>query len=413
MRQAPQPPPLRTFRPKKGLPRSAKTLVERFRGPRIEQKSSTAVLAYSGGDHLLKGLPTLLLSPNERLSKAQLDQYLLAGYRTIGQQLYTCDFIRTEQDEVYGCVQVRLPVQDLKLKYKQRRMLRRLGQRFEVKINPVTEVTREMREVNRRYMNTHPDKSRPDLEFHVGYYPEKRFIDTQQVEVYDRGKLIAFSFFDAGHRCMYSKAGIYNTAYQKESLGIYTMLLEIEWARENGVEYYHPGYVSCSYTMFNYKLRLGPMEYRDPRNGQWIPLPDNDPSFPPDPLELHRDAMLKLAAALRRVGVRSHIKEYPSFTARFYYPNHGGNLVDAPMVLQLDDGIPAGRLTLVNYDHFKGGYTLFNPGLSSLTDIKLQPFGPSGVRRYPRPVPVEIIHADNVDLQTVIDICEIYDGYEV
>ncbi len=350
-------------------------------------------------------MPTLLLNLTEHLDGEQLDKFLTAGWRPIGQQLYTCDFIRTEEDDLFGCVQLRMPLKHHTFKRKQRRLLRKNAELFRYEVLPATDITREMREVNRRYIERNPDKSRPDLEFHVGYYSEKRFINTRQVNVYVKDKLVAFSYFDAGTRCLYSKAGIYDPAYKEYSLGIYTMLLELEWARRNDYHYYHPGYISLGFPVFNYKLRLGEMEYRDCRTGDWHPLPENDPGVPPDPLALHHRAMDALVSGLRSSNITARVKEYPSFTARFYYPGHGGGLVDAPLVCQLEGGIPAGRLTLVSYNHQTLEYTVFNPGLSSLTDIKLQPVGPSGVTRYPRPVPVEIVHLVTDDVREVAALC--------
>ena len=348
-------------------------------------------------------MPTLLLNLQERLPGAKLDEFLTGGWRPVGQQIYTCDFIRTEWDELFGCIQLRLPLEDFKFKRKQRRLLRRNAELFTYRVQPAIGVSREMREVNRRYMQVNPDKSRSDLEFHVGYYPEKRFIDTHQIEVYRGDELVAFSYFDVGKRCVYSKTGIYDPALKDFSLGNYTMLLEIQWAIDNGIAYYHPGYFSSDYPVFNYKLRLGTMQYRDCQTGAWQELPNNDPEGPADPLHLHQAAQYRLSYALGREGVKTRIKEYPSFTARFYYPGHGGGLVDAPYVCQLQGGIPEGRVTLVTWDHTTEEYTVFNPGLSSLTDIKLQPVSQHGVTRYPRPVPVEIIHTVTASLEEVRD----------
>lgn len=350
-------------------------------------------------------MATLLLNLQERLPGTKLDEFLTEGWRPVGQQLYTCDFIRTEWDELFGCVQIRLPLQGFKFKRKQRRLLRQNGECFEVKIGPAQTVSREMREVNRKYIQANPDRSRPDLEFHVGYYPEKRFIDTRQIEVFHDGNLVAFSYFDVGEKCLYSKAGIYDPAYKSYSLGIYTMLLEVEWAIANDFHYYHPGYVAVDFPVFDYKLRLGAMEYRNCQCGTWSELPHNDQTFPADPLHLHQAAMTKLAEELNRRGFATRIKEYPSFTARFYYPGHGGGLVDAPLVCQIEEGIPAGWNTLVTYDHHTEAYTVFNPGLSSLTDIKLQPIGPSGMSRYPRPVPIEITHTTTTSIAEICELC--------
>ncbi|MCB9293514.1 MAG: GNAT family N-acetyltransferase [Lewinellaceae bacterium] len=81
-------------------------------------------------------------------------------------------------------------------------------------------------------------------------------LDTREVEIYDGANLAAFSFFDVGRQSMYSKQGIYDPAYQKYSLGFFTMLVEIGYALERGCEYYYPGYVVPGNQEFDYKHRV-------------------------------------------------------------------------------------------------------------------------------------------------------------
>jgi arginine-tRNA-protein transferase len=97
--------------------------------------------------------------------------------------------------------------------------------------------------------------------------------DTYEIAVYDGDKLVAVSFFDLGLKSVASILGLYDHDYQKYSLGSYTMLLEIEYAKANGFTCYYPGYVVLSNKgyIFDYKLRLANLEYRNIL-GEWKPI---------------------------------------------------------------------------------------------------------------------------------------------
>ena len=47
----------------------------------------------------------------------------------------------------------------------------------------------------------------------------------------------------------------------------------IEWALERGMDYYYPGYVVPGFEEFDYKHRVGELEYLDIRRRAWRPFP--------------------------------------------------------------------------------------------------------------------------------------------
>ena len=85
--------------------------------------------------------------------------------------------------------------------------------------------------------------------------------------------LIGFSFFDVGITSIASIIGIFNQSYAKYSIGIYTMLIEIEYAKSMELKYYYPGYVAYEPSQFNYKLRLADaFDFYDWYSKRWIPF---------------------------------------------------------------------------------------------------------------------------------------------
>jgi arginine-tRNA-protein transferase len=55
------------------------------------------------------------------------------------------------------------------------------------------------------------------------------------------------------------------------SLGILTMLKEIEYATMNGMKYYYPGYAYQTPSMYDYKKRFSALESYD-WSGTWSPF---------------------------------------------------------------------------------------------------------------------------------------------
>lgn len=336
-------------------------------------------------------MPTLLHSPDAPLLPEELDAYLTNGWRPTGQSLYTSDFLRTDDDALYGCLQLRLPLAEFSFKKRHRRLLRKNDQLFRVVIEKATLPDAEMLAVNKAYLKLHPQKSTENLGFHVVGERFLAALNTQVTKVYVGKKMIGFSYFDVGKKCLYSKAGIYDPAFKDYSLGIYTMLLEIRWALDNGYAFYHPGYFAPAYPIFNYKLKFGPVEYRDPISLSWQPLTAAPENHPQDPYRLVEDKLIDLQKAFRTADISARLLEYPSYTARFYYANSNLNendLLDGPLLLAIkDDSLP--DELVVTYHLSRQQYQCFETARSGMRDFKLRPLSPvNGRARFGRPAAI-------------------------
>lgn len=320
-------------------------------------------------------MPTLIHHYDSRLPPSELDRYLTSGWRPAGQAVYTADYLRTDENELYGCIQVRLPLADFTFKKRHRKLLRRNDSRFRVTYEKAVEPDEEILELNRRYMVLHPDKTREHLEIHVSGEYGKQALDTRIVRVYEGEKLVAFSYFDVGERAAYSKAGIYDPGYAKFSLGIYTMLLEINWLTDQGYAYYHPGYVVPGYSLFDYKLQFGAMQYRQLLTGKWLTF---DPKQPEDPFNICLEALEKLQKMLPD-GHRE-LYEYPSFTARYHHSEAAAELLDAALLLQVFSSIFGNRYIVIFNPH-QLRYELLETKESHLRDLSLHSENSGGRRR--------------------------------
>lgn len=339
-------------------------------------------------------MPTLLHHPDFPLTPAQLDEYLTAGWRPTGQSIYTADYLRTDEDAIYGCLQLRVPLQGFTFKKRHRKLLRKNGALFSIVVQKASIPDEEMQAVNRRYLEVNPDKSQENLAFHIIGDRMLPVLNTWETRVYLKKKLIAFSYFDVGQQCLYSKAGIYDPAFGDYSLGTYTMLLELEWALAKGFRYYHPGYYSPSYPVFNYKLNFGPTEYRDPASSNWSLLKGEPSGHPADPYFQVGQKLNELITAFAHAGVTARLLEYPSFTARYYYANSDMNpndLLDGALLVEpYGPSIPEEHV--ITYNLMEKAYICYETSWAGMQDFKLLPVSPvNGRARYNCPVAVHSV----------------------
>lgn len=334
-------------------------------------------------------MPTLLHHPNLPFPPSELDRYLTNGWRPTGQSVYSSDYLRTETDAVYGCLQLRLPLADYVPKKRHRKLLRKNDQLFRVEIQRAGLPDIEQLQVNEAYLKVNPEKSTENLSFHVVGDQFMKVLDTWETRVYVKNKLIGFSYFDAGERCLYAKAGIYDPDFGDYSLGTYTMLLELDWAKANGYAYYHPGYFAPAYPIFNYKLAYGPTEYRDPATGNWQLLTGEPVNHPADPYRKCEKALELLIADFARTGHKARLLEYPSFTARYFYANSDrdqNSLLDGALLVQ-PVGAAFPEEIVITYDLENKTYVCYETSWSGMQDFKLLPKSPANGRaRLDRPL---------------------------
>jgi leucyl-tRNA---protein transferase len=89
-----------------------------------------------------------------------------------------------------------------------------------------------------------------------------------ETAVYEQEKLLAKSFFDVGADSISSVYGIFEPEITERSLGILTMLLEIDFAIKNGKKFYYHGYAYEGNSFYDYKKRFRALERFD-WQGNW------------------------------------------------------------------------------------------------------------------------------------------------
>lgn len=195
-----------------------------------------------------------------------LDVYLSKGWFRSGQLISTTHSLSLE-GKLYYPVRTRLPLKGYTFRKSLRKIWRK-NQHFKV-ICQKAEITDEQEALYQKFIVRFDSYIAPTLQESLLDFETTSIYDTYEMAIYAEDKLIAVSFFDVGEVAMASIMGVFDPEYGKYSLGIYTMLLEINFGRINNFDYYYPGYVIPGYPKFDYKLRIGAVEFYDTENDIW------------------------------------------------------------------------------------------------------------------------------------------------
>jgi arginyl-tRNA--protein-N-Asp/Glu arginylyltransferase len=96
--------------------------------------------------------------------------------------------------------------------------------------------------------------------------------ETMECCVFLEGRLIACSFFDETEKVCYSTLAFYDPAEIHRSLGIFTLIAEIEYGMARGKSYHHPGHAHYENTKYDYKKRFSNAECFDWETQTWMEL---------------------------------------------------------------------------------------------------------------------------------------------
>ncbi len=206
------------------------------------------------------------------LSPKRLDKYLASGWFRSGEMLYRSKII-SWHGEVASVINIRLNLRYHTLSKRLRKVLRKNRELFRTEIVVPSDDFFETGEeaLYQQHKNRFHGFVFSSLsEFFYNTSSIWSIFDTLQIKVFDGDKLVATSFFDKGANSIASIMGLFDPEYSKYSLGIYTMLEEMEYMRETQRQFYYPGYLLDIPSMLDYKLSFGNVEFYD-WEGRWLP----------------------------------------------------------------------------------------------------------------------------------------------
>lgn len=284
----------------------------------------------------------------------ELDAYLSEGWYRMGQTIFTTHFL-CFGEVFYSAIWVRLPLRDYRFRKSLRKIVRRNDRKFETFFRKAF-LDPEKEHLYQKYRSSFSGLLAPSLRESLLDGEEFNLYNTYEVAVYLDNKLVAASFFDLGRQSVASIMGIYDPEYSKYSLGFYTMLKEIAFAQDNNFEYYYPGYVVPGYSRFDYKLRIGPVEYYDLSSGQWRPYNSmRETDIPLKKME-HHLSDLQSATELIQPEIKKYY--YPLFEVNLF-GFWRTNFFDHPVFLHFGPGNRPNTHLIAVYDIREEAFLLY------------------------------------------------------
>ncbi len=220
-----------------------------------------------------------LRMPTARLTPELFDQLLEEGDRRSGPLLY-----RPECPACDACEAIRVHVADFVPTRSQRRVLRR-------NVDVTVERRRPAVTMDHlRLYNRHAKERGLSLREQAATDTDYRFflvetsVDSWELRYSVEGRLIGVSILDFGQRAMSSVYHYFDPDEDRRSLGVFSVLREIELCRELGMDWYYLGLYVSSCSHLNYKAAYHPHQRRV--RGVWHAFagPD-DPGTPIDPAQ--------------------------------------------------------------------------------------------------------------------------------
>jgi leucyl-tRNA---protein transferase len=201
----------------------------------------------------------------DAVSAVELDAYLANGWRHFGTHFFRYN-LGIYNDEIRRVIPLRIRLTEFSLSKSQSRILRKNAD-LQCEIRPI-KITTEVEELFERHklrFKHHPPDS---LYTFLSTEPAKTPCEGLELAVYDRDRLAATSFFDAGRSALSGVYAVFDPNESRRSLGIFTMLKEIEFAIAGGKEFYYQGYCYSGESFYDYKKRFRGTEGFD-WSGKW------------------------------------------------------------------------------------------------------------------------------------------------
>lgn len=230
----------------------------------------------------------------EEVKGTELDDFLSMGWYRMGPTIFTNFFICYEST-LFSTIWLRTTLKDYSYSKSLRKLARKNKTLLIHNFEPY-EYSDELEELYLQYKRTFKGDLPDTLDTYMLNSLESGIFDTWLVKVYEKDKLIACSIFDVGEKTLASIFGFYDPSFSDMSLGLFTMLLEIEFAKQREMDLYYIGYFVPGNPRFDYKLRLGNIQYLDFRTREWIAFDKFD--YEQTPIKVIRRKLQSLSSKL-------------------------------------------------------------------------------------------------------------------
>lgn len=212
---------------------------------------------------------------SSQVSPTQTDSLLAEGWRHFGEHFYRYN-LGYYKFEIREVIPLRVRLADFSFSKSQRRVLKKNAD-LQTIIRPA-EVTVEKEDLFERHKERFEHGVPDSLYDFLSYEPASVPCEALEICVYRQKELLSVSFFDVGEESISSVYGMFAPEETSRSLGILTMLLEINFALAGGKKFYYHGYCYEGNSFYDYKKRFRALEKYD-WNGSWTDFSEEPRPF--------------------------------------------------------------------------------------------------------------------------------------
>lgn len=205
------------------------------------------------------------------MEPAEFDQYLSQGWRLLGYSVIRHNFA-VNRGRICRTIPLRIRLDEHFTFSKSQRQLLRRNAHLEVRCAPI-QITPEKEFLFR--VHTERFQDRQPLSVYAFLHSRAYEMPVSGLEfmVYHDSYLVACSYVHLGENAISATYCFFDPSFNRFSPGAFTMLLELQLARQLGKQYYYHGYTYDVPSQFDYKLNFNNLESMDWKSGAWSPCP--------------------------------------------------------------------------------------------------------------------------------------------
>jgi leucyl-tRNA---protein transferase len=197
-------------------------------------------------------------------SPEEMDALWAEGFRHFGTYFFRYNLGFYDR-ELRGVFPLRIRLADFSFSKSQRRVLRR-NRDLRAIIRPAS-IDEEKHQLFARHKTRFRENAPNSIEDFLSPTPARVPCEGLEAAVYENEKLVAVSFFDVGAESLSSVYAMFEPSITARSLGIFTLLVEINHAVERGKKFFYLGYAYEGNSFYDYKKRFRATEMYDWNSG--------------------------------------------------------------------------------------------------------------------------------------------------
>jgi arginine-tRNA-protein transferase len=183
----------------------------------------------------------------------ELDQYLSRGWFRMDQSVFSSQFLQDDDFNFRDLIWLRHRLSAFQFPKWFRKMKK--DDRFSVYISDAhPTATHEV--LYQHYRESKPESWPKSLEDILFGEKSENVFNTKVINIWCGEELVAAGFFDLGLKSAAGIVNFYNPNYSRYSLGKYLYYLTAEFAINEGLEFFYPGYVAPGNPHLDYKLTM-------------------------------------------------------------------------------------------------------------------------------------------------------------